>query len=254
MGDIDFTIILIGVFVGASAGYLGSLMVLKRMSLVGDALSHVALPGMGLALLYGINPLWGALAALFLGVIVIWSLEYKTKLPIEAIVGVVFTASLAVGVIITPEIELVEALFGDIAMVTLFDFFFAAILSVLIFFIARKISWGIILSAISEDLARSKGINTKRFNFIYLILVAVAVSLGVKVVGALLMGALVIIPAAASKNFSRNLSGYSYASMLIGAISSIAGILISEFSGFPPGPSIILVSTLIFLITLPFKE
>jgi ABC-type Mn2+/Zn2+ transport system permease subunit len=138
--DANFLFILLtGIFVGGSAGYLGSLMVLRRMSLVGDAFSHVALPGVGLALLFKINPFIGAFLALFFGVILIWSIQHKSKLPAETIVGIIFASSLALGAFIVPEHELVEALFGDISKVTFGDFLLALILSVLIFFITKKI-------------------------------------------------------------------------------------------------------------------
>ncbi|MDP1719171.1 MAG: metal ABC transporter permease, partial [bacterium] len=113
--------VVVGVFVGAASAYLGSLMILKRMALVGDALSHVALPGIGIALTYGINPFLGAFTALAVGVLLVWRLSDKTDLPTEAIVGIIFTVSLAIGILITPEPELLEALFGDIAKVNFLD-------------------------------------------------------------------------------------------------------------------------------------
>ena len=102
--------ILVAATVAASASLLGSFAILKRMALVGDALSHVALPGMALALFFKINPFLGAVV--FLGVTVagIWLVEYKSSLPLETIVGVFFTASLALGALIMPEHELIEAL------------------------------------------------------------------------------------------------------------------------------------------------
>ena len=98
------------VFVGLASGYLGSFMVLKRMALVGDALSHVALPGVALGLLFNFNPILGAFITLFAGIIGIWLIENKTELPAESIVGLFFTFALAVGLLITPDEELLEAL------------------------------------------------------------------------------------------------------------------------------------------------
>src|SRR3989344_5401195 len=107
--------LIVSAFVGLASGYLGSLMVLRRMSLVGDALSHVALPGLALGLLFHFNPFLGAFGVLFLSIIFIWLIENKTKLPTETLVGIFFTLSLAIGLIITPEPELLEALFGDVS-------------------------------------------------------------------------------------------------------------------------------------------
>src|SRR3989338_11325592 len=95
-----------GTLVGLVAGYVGSFMVLRRMSLVGDALSHVALPGIAVSLLLNINPFFGAFAALLLVTILIWLLERKTEIPSETLVGIMFTLSLTLGLLLTPEPEL----------------------------------------------------------------------------------------------------------------------------------------------------
>ncbi|TLM97991.1 metal ABC transporter permease, partial [bacterium] len=128
MMDVLVPGLLTGISVGLSAGYLGSLMVLKKMSLVGDALSHVALPGLALGLLFNFNPLFGAFAVLFGSAVIIWRLERVTRLSFETIVGAIFTLALAVGILIIPEVELLEALFGDIASVTYYDAVMAVII------------------------------------------------------------------------------------------------------------------------------
>src|SRR3989338_6265134 len=116
----------IAILIGLGAGYVGSFMVLRRMSLVGDALSHVALPGIALSLLININPFFGAFAALFLAILGIWFLEKRTELPSETLVGIFFTLSLALGLLLTPEPELMEALFGNISKITTLDIIITA--------------------------------------------------------------------------------------------------------------------------------
>lgn len=243
-----------GIFIGGVAGYLGSLMLTKRMALVGDALGHVALPGIGLALLLGLDVSFGAFLFLLLGIFLIWLFEIKTSLPTEALVGVVFVASLAIGFLIVPEPELLEALFGDISKVS-FEMALAAIIfSLLIFFVINRIYPKMILASISNDLAKSEGIKVKKQNFIYLLSIATLVALGVKIVGSLLVGALVIIPAATARNLSKNLKEYYLGSAVLGILSCFFGILLFKFTGLPAGPSIILTSTVFFLISLVFKR
>lgn len=242
-----------GIFIGGVAGYLGSLMLTKRMALVGDALGHVALPGMGLALILGLDISLGAFVFLLLGIFLIWLFEIRTSLPIEALVGVVFVASLAGGFLIVPEPELLEALFGDISRVSFNMAFISIIFSVLIFLAVKRIYHKMILAGISGDLAKSEGVKIKRQNFIYLLAIAALVALGVKIVGSLLVGALVIVPAAAARNISRNLKEYYLGSAALGALSSFSGILISKFTDLPVGPIVILVSAAFFLISLVFK-
>jgi ABC-type Mn2+/Zn2+ transport system permease subunit len=243
-----------GIFIGGTAGYLGSLMLTKRMALVGDALGHVALPGMGLALLLGLDVSLGAFLFLLLGIFLIWLLEIKSPLPTEALVGVVFVTSLAVGFLIVPQPELLEALFGDISKVSLDMAVISAIFSVLIFLVINFIYRRMILADISPDLAKSEGVNIKKQNFIYLLSIAAMVALGVKIVGSLLVGALVIIPAATARNLSKNLKQYYLTSIIFGVLSCFFGSLLFRLTGLPAGPLIILVSTFFFLISLIFKK
>ena len=245
--------LLTAVLIGIGAGYLGAFMILRRMSLVGDALSHVALPGIAIALLFNINPFIGATFALIVAIIGVAILERKTTLPSETLIGIFFTLSLALGLILTPEPELLEALFGDITKVTFNDLILTAVSVVAILLIIPKITKGLVLGIMSKDLTRSMGIKINVINFIFLFMVSVVVALGLKVAGTLLMGSLVIIPAAAAKNLSNSLSSYSLWAMLFGALSSLIGIFISIYIGFTSGPVIVLASGAIFLITLFFR-
>lgn len=239
-----------GIFVGLASGYLGAFMILRRMALVGDALSHVALPGLALALLFNVNPFIGAFAALFAGIVGIWFIENKTELSTESLVGLFFTFSLALGILITPEEELLEALFGDISRLTPFDAILAVALSLLVIAVMRAVQKNFILATISPDLAKSAGVKVAKTNFIFLLLVAAIVALGIKVVGTLLMGALVIIPAIASKNITLSMGSYIFISAVFGLASLLIGLVIAGYFSLAPGPIVVLVSTMIFLLTL----
>lgn len=246
--------LMVGILIGLGAGYLGSFMILKRMSLVGDVISHVALPGIAISLLFEINPFFGAFGALFLAVLGIWFLERKTEIPSETLVGIFFALSLAVGILITPEPELLEALFGDIAEIELMDVLFTAVLTALMFVIMARIYRGLTLSIISKELAQSTGINVSRTSLLFLMMVALIVALGLQVTGTFLMGALVIVPAAAAKNISLNLRHYTMLSGLFGAVSGLVGILIATHFNLHPGPIVVLTSGVIFLASLLFKR
>ncbi|OHB16619.1 MAG: hypothetical protein A2913_00245 [Parcubacteria group bacterium RIFCSPLOWO2_01_FULL_40_65] len=248
--DLLFSLITAGI-VGAAAGYLGSIMVLRRLALAGDVLSHVALPGIGIALIYDLSPFLLAFIFLFAASWIIWVLEKKTKLSTESLIGILFVASLAVGVMIIPELEkLGEAFFGDISQINIFDAGLAIILSILVFTIGAKIYKGLVLGTISEDLAVANGVKLRRINLLFLFLVAAVVALGVKVVGTLLMGALIIVSATAAKNLSRSITGYASLSTFFGLITAPSGLLIARAYELPPGPMIILVGIGIFLLSL----
>ena len=240
--------------VGLGAGYVGSFMVLRRMSLVGDALSHVALPGIAVSLLWGVNPFFGAFAALFLAVILIWLLERKTEIPPETLVGIMFTLSLALGLLLTPEPELLEALFGDITQIQIIDFIITLVSVIAIFFIIKNVSNKLMLGIVSKEMAQANKIPINKINFIFLFLVAVVVTLGLKVVGTLLMGSLVIIPAAAAKNTSSSLSQFTNLAMIFGVVSAVVGLLAANQLDFAPGPTIVITAGIVFLATLFFKK
>ena len=245
--------LLIAVFVGISAGYLGSLMVLEKMALVGDALSHVALPGLALGILFNFPLFLGAFAFLFAAAVVVWYVGRVTKLSYESIVGAMFTFALAIGILIVPQTELLEALFGDITKVTLLDTIIAIVIAIIAMLLTKTIYKKLVLGMISEDLAISKGIKVARTNLLYLLLVSLIVAVGIKIVGTLLVGFLVIVPAAAAKNVSSDLLRYSVLSAIFGAISSFSGVLSSSYLNLQSGPLVVISGIIIFAATVLAK-
>ena len=242
------------IFVSMSAGLLGSFVILKRMALVGDALSHVALPGMALGLLFHFNPFIGGFLTLFAAIIGIWFLKYQTRLPIDTLVGIFFTASLALGILLIPQQDLLEAMLGNIAVLSLSESIISIVLSIILITALVAIRKKLIVNMLSEELAQSIGIKNKQIEFIYLLIFALAVALGIKFVGALLMGALVIIPAASAKNISKSFNGFMIWSVIFGIISAILGTYVSYALKVSPGPIFIISATIIFIISFLFKK
>jgi zinc transport system permease protein len=238
---------IIAAFVGGVAGYLGTLMLTKRMALVGGPLGHLTLPGIALALIYGFDVSLGALAFLILGVTLIWFFEKRTNLPMEALTAVVFSASLAVAFLFLPEEETVQALIGDISQISLLATVITVVLSLITFLITERIYKKMVFIGVSEDLATSEGINIQKYNLIYLTSIALAVALSVRVVGGLLTAALVAIPASTSRNLSKNLTQYAYGGLVAGSLSSVLGVLVFKLTNIPAGPAIIIVGAIFFL-------
>lgn len=253
MIDTSLFSLTIAVSVGLSAGYLGSLMVLKRMALVGDALSHVALPGLALGILFNFSPFIGAFAFLFACAIIVWHIERITKLSLETIVGAMFTLALAVGILIIPQPDLLEALFGDITKVTLTDTVVAVTVAVFAVLLTRAVYKKLVLGMISEELAISSGINVSRTNLVYLLLVSLVVAIGIKIAGSLLVGFLVIVPAATAKNVSPNLYRYALLSSVFGIISAFSGVLLADYLVLPSGPLVVLSGIAVFVATVLAK-
>ena len=221
-----------GISIGGAAAYLGTLMLSRRMALVAGPLGHLTLPGIALALLWGLDVSIGALPFVVVGVVVIWLLETRTKLPMEAL----------------------TALVGDISKAGPYGTALSVFASLAIVLTLRRAYPQLVLANISEELAAAEGIAAKRYNLLYLFLIAVMVALGVKMVGGLLTAALVAIPPSAARNVSRNLRQYILGSIAIGVGAALLGVVLSRATGFPAGPLIILVSTAIFLLTLPLAK
>ena len=189
--------IILAIIAAGAAGFVGAFTLMKRLALAGDVLSHVALPGFGLALAFGTNPLLGGAATLFLGIIIISGLEKKTWLSTEVLIGVVFAAAVALGALITPEEDLIEALFGGLAGISLTEFISGIFLGTVVFISLFKIKDKLILQLFSQDLAVAAKIKTGKLNLYFLLVFGLTVMLGLRFLGALLMGALIIIPASA---------------------------------------------------------
>lgn len=235
--------------VGLATGYLGSLMVVRRMALVGDALSHVALPGLAVGLLLGFNPFVGAFAFVLAAAFLTWVIERTSRLAIDAVVGVLFVLALAVGFLLTPSPDLLEALFGDVGRVLPE----AAIASVAIaggaVLVTRRIYRPMILAVISEDLAVSAGVPVGLVSLVYLALVSVVVAVGVQVVGTLLVGALVIVPAATAKLWRTRLGTFAVLSGALGGATALAGTAISVGAGVPAGPMVVVLGVSLFVLS-----
>ena len=243
-----------GIFIGGAAGFLGTLMLSKRMALVAGPLGHLALPGIALALIYNFDVSLGAFPFVILGVILIWLFEIRSKLPVEALTAVVFASGVAISFLFLPMEKAEAALIGDISKVSLKATIAGVILSILIVILVKKIYPKMVLINISEDLAKAEKIDVKKYNLFYLLIVGIMVALGVKMVGGLLTAALVAIPASTSRNLSRNLFQYNFLSTFFGAFSAFLGILLSKIFSLPAGPLIIIISALFFLISLFFKR
>jgi len=243
-------IFIVGGAVAMAASFFGVFVILRRMALTVDALTHVALPGLALGILYHFNPFIGGFAFLVLGVVMVFWIEKSTTLTAETVIGILFTAGLAVGTLLIPEESLVEALFGDIRHLGQIDFWLILIGSILIFVAAAVFFRQLCRTALSQEFAIAEGIRAKRFYMFYLLSLAFLVALGIKMVGSLLMGSLVILPAATAKNIARSITSMSILSVLVGTLSVLIGLWLAMRFAIPPGPAVVLASAVFFIISI----
>ena len=236
----------------AIAGALvGNLLLMRKMTLVADSMPHIALPGVALGIMFQFNPLLGALLLLSLAVIIIWTIEHKTDLEIDSIIGVLFVTSLAIGSLLVPKEELLESFFGTIEKVTSGEALFAIALALTIICIIQKRYRSLVLTSIAPELAESIGIDRKRSELLFLTLVAFIVAAGIKFVGVLLMSSMLIIPSVTARNMSKtSLEIFFKLSVVFAIISIVGGIVLSGGVGERVGILTALTSATLFGVSL----
>jgi zinc transport system permease protein len=241
---------LLAIVTSVAAGLMGSFAVMRRMSLAADPLSHVALPGIGVALALHREPIFGAVAALLVGAFLVWILEDRAQAATEAIIGVVFAAALAIGSLTTSGEDLIDALFGGGGAPTLPEVLFVllAALGIIAFLIKERNR--LVIMIVSPDMARTAGVNVRRVDLAYLLLFALTIGIGLRYLGVLLMGALIIIPAVTAEGVARNLREMLLLSVILAVLATLLGAGIASRAQLETGPVIVLVAAAGFLLSL----
>lgn len=251
--------LIVGLLVGILCPAIGLFLVLRRLSMVGDTLAHVSLAGVLLGLLWNISPLP---FALFLSGLVSFLMErlrmiYKNYAELS--LAIIMSAGLGLAVILTgiantSDAGLAGLLFGSILTLTNQDILiigFLALLSLLLlFFYYREFFF----LTFDEEGARLAGVPVERLNYVLLFLAAMVIALGLKIVGALLISSLLVIPVAAALLLSRGFTNTLLWSVAFGISSVLIGLTASFYLDWAPGGTIILTSVLILLLILLGKK
>jgi ABC-type Mn2+/Zn2+ transport system permease subunit len=248
--------VLLAAFFAIAAGLVGSVALMKRMVLASDVISHLALPGLGIAYLLKGNPLLGGGATLFLGTLLVWQLQKKTGLATDSSIGVVFAACLGIGAVVTPQEDLLEALFGNFGKLSLVGFLFGTAAVILIVAYLVQMKDRLILNLFSPDLASATGVNVARLDLGFLLVFSLTVLVGLRFMGALLSSALIIIPAATARELTERMAQFVVVTCVASLVSVAAGFLVSTliFKTSTVGPTIVIVSVLLFVLSLLKKK
>ena len=250
--------LLAGCAVAVVAGPLGAFVVWRRMAYFGGALSHTALLGVALGFVVGVDPVFGVGFVVVAVALILSGLQRVRGLSLDTLLGVVAHAALAVGLIVAStldsvRIDLMGYLFGDILAVGWADVVWtwggvAVILAVLLRL------WRSLLSAtVHADLAQVEGVNVRRTDLTFMLLLAVVVALAMQVVGILLVTSMLIIPASAVRSVSRTPEAMGVLAAVVGVLSVVAGLGASYQYDVPAGPSIVAAASLMFVLGL-FKS
>jgi zinc transport system permease protein len=253
--DIFYRALAAGLLIAVLAGTLGVPVVLRRMSFFSDAIAHASLTGIAFSLLWNIEPLWGAIGFSVLIGLGIAALNRRSILGLDTIIGVFYSAAVALGVIIISSLEgvrvdLVGFLFGDILGIDSQDLLLALILSVVALAVLALMFRGLIQLALSRDLAKVNRVKVNLIETVFMVLLALTVAVGIKLVGIVLIGPLLIIPAAAAKNLSRSLTQMIVFSIIAAVIGVVIGMFGSAWLATPTGPTIVMAMAILFAITL----
>jgi len=251
----SYAVLLAMLFSGA-AGLVGTFALLNRMVLAGNVISHFALPGLGLAFLLGLDPVIGAASTLLVGTVWVWLIQRKTNLATEATIGVIFAAALAIGALITPSGDLVEALFGGLTGASLTSVLLGVVACALVvgFMLWHKAQ--LLLMLFSPDLAIVTGVPVTRLQLYFLLVFSLTILMGLRFMGALLTSALIIVPAVTARQVSNRPAVLFMAAPLLGSASVIGGVLLNRFvlKAGTAAPAIVLVSVLFFGLSLLRKR
>jgi zinc transport system permease protein len=244
--------LLLALLFAITAGLVGCFALMKRMLLASDVISHLALPGLGIAFLLKFNPLLGGAATLLLGTLLIWRLQRKTGLATEATIGVVFAAAVAIGAAVTPREDLVEALFGSFQKLSLTNFVLGLAASAVVVAFIFRLKDQLVLSLFSRELAASTGVNVSRMDLYFLLLFSLVVLVGLRYMGALLTSALIIMPAAIARQLTGKVASFLIVSSAASVVSVLIGYLFSTmvWKSATPGPAIVITSAIMFVLSL----
>lgn len=256
MDDFVIKALLAGIGLALVAGPLGCVVVWRRMAYFGDTLAHSALLGVALAVSFDVMPFIGvALTGACVAGALFW-LEVNRRFTTDTLLGILSHSALALGLIVLSitqargqSIDLMAYLFGDILAVTRTElvWIYAGATTILLSY-ARL--WKALLSiSVHEELAVTDGVSVSRTRFIFMVLLALTIAVAIKVVGILLITALLIIPAASARMFSQSPVQMVILSIVFAVCSVIFGLGASLYQDLPTGPAIVIAATSMFFIS-----
>ena len=241
--------------VGVACAVIGSFVVLKGMSFIGDAVSHAAFPGIVIAYMLGLPIILGGAVASIVTALGIGALTRRSGLRSDSIIGVLIAGMFALGVALFSSIpnyvgDLFHFLFGDVLGINVADLIALSLL-VLLLLVVVRILWKELLFATFDPLgAGAAGLPVRRLDDLLLILIAVTIVISLQAVGIVLVVAMITTPAATAQMLVQRIGKMISTAALIGVVSAVAGLYLSYAFDLASGAAIVLVETALFLLVL----
>ena len=248
-----------GSFIAILCSTLGAFLVLRRFSLIGDGLAHATFGSVALALLLRMSPLYVSLPIVLLCSLGILRLTEKARIYGDAAIGIVSSLGVATGILLSSlaggfNVDLFGYLFGSILSISETEVIISAVLSVLVIFAIILFYHDLLSITFDEESAKASGINTKRINTIFVLLTAVTVVLSMKVVGIMLISALLIFPSVTALQVAKSFKAVMIVASLAAIISVITGVVVSFFLDLPTGATIVMINFFLFAAALIVRK
>ncbi len=242
-----------GLCVAVMTGGLGVFILWRRMVYFGDTISHASLLGVSLGFLLGVSINVGIIVISLLIALLMVYMQRKRSLGNDTMLGILAHSTLSLGLITMGFIEGVQIdlnawLFGDILAVSYTDLGFLLLAMVVVCGILVAIWQPLLSLTVHEDLARVEGVKVTQVSLLYTALIALTVAVTMKVIGALLISSMLIIPAAAARRLATTPEGMALMAIVVGIMAVLGGMLLSWFWDTPAGPSIVMVATTLFVV------
>ncbi|NYD41395.1 metal ABC transporter permease [Nocardioides panaciterrulae] len=254
----DFVVraLLGALFTGLAAPAVGTYLVQRRLSLLGDGIGHVSVTGVALGLLTGTSPTYTAVVVAVLGAVVIELIRATGRTSGDVALALLFYGGIAGGVLITglagqSAATLNTYLFGSITTISDSDVVVTAVLAAIVVAVAIGFSPQLFSVAQDPDFARVSGLNVRAYNLLVSVLAAVTVTVAMRTVGLLLVSALMVVPVATSQQVVRGFRVTLFSAMALGTSVSLVGVTTSAYVDVAPGASIVLLALACFVITYP---
>lgn len=260
LDDFFFRAVLGGIGVALVTGPLGCIIIWRRLAYFGDTLSHSALLGISLALLFDINVTLAVFGISVTVSILLMVLQRHASLSSDALLGMLAHSTLAIGLVVLAfmtwvRVDLMGFLFGDILAITAFDLVIIWGGGICVLAIVFIIWRSLFAATVSYEIATAEGLSPDHANFIFMIMMAGVIAISMKIVGVLLITALLIIPAVTARRLSRSPEQMALFSSIIGLISVWIGLLGSLEWDIPAGPSIVVAALICFILSvIPFPK
>jgi zinc transport system permease protein len=250
---------LAGSFVALSCALLGVFLVLRKMSLIGEGLSHFSFGAIAFGLFLGIYPFYVAVPLVLIGSVLILKISEKAKVYGDASIGMVSVVGIASAVILASlskgfNVDLFSYLFGSILAIRNSEVVYSIILSLFVLIILYFYYWDLFSATFDEEYAKTTGVKTEKINLILTMLTALTVIMSVKVVGVMLVSALIIFPATSALQISKNFKSAILFSGIFAVLSVVLGISFSYFSDLPAGATIVMFNAVIFFFCFLYKK